>query len=100
MYLNLVIAGLIVAAGAAAQTKLDLSAQSTRVDFSSALSTMPFASGNTLPGACNQGQVYNLVAPAPGAAVYLCSPAGQWSQLSLPPDSAVGDGQSLVFNAP
>ena len=63
-----------------AQTSIDLRTQSKSVDFSGAISTIPFKTGLALPATCSQGEAFMDLDETPGENLYLCVAADTWSK--------------------
>ena len=63
----------------AAQTTLNLRAQSRNVDFSAAEYTRPFRAGTVLPPSCIVGEMFFKTDAAAGNNVYACVMTGAWS---------------------
>jgi hypothetical protein len=61
------------------QTLIDLRTQTKSVDFSSAGSTKPMRTGNTLPATCAPGELFFLTSGPAGSSVYGCNPANIWT---------------------
>jgi hypothetical protein len=64
---------------AAAQTKVDLKAQSKNVDFTTASATKPLKTGTSLPATCGQGEMFFLLSGPVGANVYACVATNTWA---------------------
>jgi hypothetical protein len=62
-----------------AQTRIDLRTQAKSVDFSSAASTSPSATGTTLPATCTAGQTFIKTSALLGQNWYICTAANQWT---------------------
>ena len=77
-----IIAAVAFVAPLSAQTKIDLSTQSKKVDFSGASSTKPFKTGPLLPGGCTVGESFFNTSAASGQNLYGCVAANIWSVLS------------------
>ncbi len=68
----------LVGLTAAAQTRIDLSTQARKVDFSNASSTKPVQMGTALPSACVVGQMYFKSNAPAGANLYACTSTNSW----------------------
>lgn len=77
-YLVMALIGL-TATVAAAQTQIDLSTQTKRVDFSKASSTKPLQTGTPLPSTCVVGQMFFKTDAPAGANLYACTATNIWS---------------------
>jgi len=77
-YLVMALIGL-TATAAAAQTQIDLSTQTKRVDFSKASSTKPLQTGTPLPSTCVVGQMFFKTDAPAGANLYACTATNTWS---------------------
>jgi len=62
MQVKLIITGFLAAFLAPGQTKIDLSSQTAKMDFSNASFTKPFRSGSQLPTSCSAGETFSLLA--------------------------------------
>jgi len=69
----------LVAFAAMAQTQIDLSTQTKKVDFSNASSTKPVQTGTTLPGTCAVGQMYFKSNAPAGTNLYACTSTNVWT---------------------
>ena len=75
---KLLLALVCIAGGLAAQTQVGLRTQSKDVDFSGAVSTIPWKVGATLPAVCGVGQGFFNTAASSGQNVYLCTALNTW----------------------
>lgn len=74
--------GLVLLAAAIAatgQTQVDLRTQAKNVDFSAASSTKPTRTGNTLPAACQVGELFFKLNAAAGQNLYACTSLNVWT---------------------
>jgi hypothetical protein len=77
--------------GAAAQTKVDLTTQAKKIDFSGAASTRPLKTGTTLPPTCNVGELFFSTSSVAGANLFACTTANVWTvQAGNGPGGSVG----------
>jgi hypothetical protein len=70
---------LAAAIAANGQTQVDLRTQARNVDFSSASSTKPTRTGNTLPAACQIGELFFKLNAAAGQNLYACTSLNVWT---------------------
>lgn len=66
-----------------AQTKLDLRTQSRNVDFTSALSTKPFKTGDFLPAICAVGELFFRTNSPAGKNLHGCTTTNAWTAQSV-----------------
>ncbi len=84
LILGLLQAGMVAALSGtlAAQTAVDLRAQSRNVDFSGAVATKPFKTGVTLPAVCSAGETFFKTDAPAGHNLYACTATNTWSGLA------------------
>ena len=70
---------LAAAIAATGQTQVDLRTQSRNVDFSGASLTKPTRTGNTLPSACQVGELFFKLNAAAGQNLYACTSLNVWT---------------------
>lgn len=63
------------------QTQVDLRTQSKSVDFSSASSTRPARTGNTLPASCAVGEMFFKLDAVPGQNLHMCTAVNSWTTI-------------------
>jgi hypothetical protein len=78
---NKVLIALLFAGPCLAQTKVDLGGQTKNVDFSNAVSVIPFPTGASLPATCVQGQMFFDTAAVAGQNSYQCVAPNTWEPL-------------------
>ena len=79
--------------GALGQTRVDLTTQAKRVDFTQATSTKPFKIGATLPSSCSYGEAFLQVAGSMN--LHFCDNGGRWIEATSQSTSLVTVGQGL-----
>jgi hypothetical protein len=70
---------LLVCLSGLSQTQIDLTTQTKRVDFTSAVSTKPVKTGTVLPPICVVGDLYFKSDAPAGANLYACVAANTWA---------------------
>ncbi len=82
------------------QVRIDLRTQSKSVDFGGAARTRPFQTGEVLPSACQEGDVYYLTTAPEGQNVHLCQAAGQWVKVAAAaaPPAAGSENFAQLFS--
>ena len=92
---------LIVAIGIAgiltAQTRIDLSSQSRRIDFSNAPAVKPLPVGSVLPATCNVGEMFFKTDAANGQNVYMCPAHDVWVQSAIPMSLQTGSSGGILL---
>ena len=99
----------LAAAMTEGQTLVDLSSQARRIDFTNAPFTRPVKTGDSLPAACQAGDLFFLTAALAGRNLHGCVPPGNWTLLgdgitSLPTltgnpgDMLTTDGSVLIWS--
>jgi hypothetical protein len=99
-YAEMALGAALLAAGAAAQTRIDLRAQGRNVDFSGMTSTRPVRVGAALPSNCNTGELFFKTDEAAGKNLYGCA-AGVWNKLgsgSNPLPDLTGQRSKALFS--
>jgi hypothetical protein len=71
--------GLLCAAAAWAQTRVDLQSQGKNADFSQATFTKPAKTGTALPATCGVGEFFFKTDAAPGFNLYGCTSVNLWT---------------------
>ena len=65
-----------------AQTKIDLSSQARRIDFSNAPAVKPIPVGSALPATCGLGEMFFKRDANAGENLYVCPAQNIWTQIS------------------
>ena len=65
-----------------AQTKIDLSSQARRIDFSNAPAVKPIPVGSALPATCGLGEMFFKRDANAGENLYVCPATNIWTQIS------------------
>src|SRR5947209_18735774 len=90
--LRLALTFIVIGWSCCAQTRIDLSSQSKRIDFSAADSTKPMKTGAALPETCAAGEVFLLLSATAGSNVYTCLATNIWTvqNAAIPQSTTAG----------
>jgi len=83
----------------AAQTKIDLSSQARRIDFSNSTAVKPLPVGTVLPATCSVGEMFFKLDAPDGENLYMCPAKDIWSRAASPLNMQAGPAGGVLVSS-
>ena len=82
-----------------AQTKIDLSSQARRIDFSNSTAVKPVPVGTVLPATCSVGEMFFKLDAPDGENLYMCPAKDIWTQAASPLSMQAGPAGGVLISS-